>query len=231
MLIFLDFDGVIVDSIEECYVVSRETYYGYAKFPYDEESYRRSFYQFRGLVRPTYEYMGLHCALEQMYNGSKDTVEELFHREKEVIDINTKESFEEKFFFARSIYIDRSFKKWIRMNPLTEFGKTLVGKKNPKKYIITTKNREATEVILNHYNISVSGVYTNNEIKSAGSKGKLISKIMNNKNEKQAIFVDDAVEHLDTVDDERVKCYFANWGYGKNNRHQVFHQKIWAEYI
>ena len=118
------------------------------------------------------------------------------------------------------------------MNPLTEFGETLVGKKNLNKYIITTKNREATEVILNYYDISVSKIYTNNDVKSAGSKGSLISKIMNDTNEKQAIFVDDAVEHLDTVDDERVKCYFANWGYGeKKNRYQVFHQKTWVDYI
>ena len=231
MLIFLDFDGVVVDSIEECYVVSRETYYGYAKFPYDEVSYRRSFYQFRGLVRPPHEYMSLHHALEQACNGNTDTIEKLFHNSIQIIDADIKKSFEEKLFFTRSIYKDHSFANWIEMNPLTDFGKTLVGKDNLNIYIVTTKNKEAAEAILNHYDISVSGIYANSEIKSEGSKGKLISRVMNSSNEEQALFVDDAVEHLDTVDDKRVKCCFADWGYGKNNGYQVFHQETWADYI
>ena len=54
---------------------------------------------------------------------------------------------------------------------------------------------------------------------------------MDQANEKQALFVDDAAEHLDTVDDKRVKCCFADWGYGQNSGYQVFHQETWVGYI
>ena len=231
MLTFLDLDGVVVDSIEECYNVSCEIYYGYAKFPYDEILYKKYFYQYRGLVRPPNEYMCLHRALEQVFDGNKNTTEHLFHKSVNTTDTSIKELFEKKFFFARSALKELNFTNWIAMNPLTEFGETLVGGRNSNICIVTTKNKEATESLLSHYHIPASKIYTINDIKSEGSKGQLIIKILDNANEKHAIFVDDATEHLDTVKDNRVKCYFADWGYGENNGYQVFHPKMWKNYI
>ena len=55
--------------------------------------------------------------------------------------------------------------------------------------------------------------------------------ILNLKKEKQSMFLDDAVEHLETVSDDRVKCFFADWGYGINNNHQVLSREAWKDYI
>ena len=52
MIFFLDFDGVIVDSIEECFQVSFKTYYKNKNFPYDKKKYKNLFYENRGLVKP-----------------------------------------------------------------------------------------------------------------------------------------------------------------------------------
>ena len=69
--------------------------------------------------------------------------------------------YELKFFYERHLYQEYNFEEWINMNPLTDFGKLLVGKKNNNINIVTTKNREAAESILDYYNIHVSGIYTN----------------------------------------------------------------------
>ena len=45
---------------------------------------------------------------------------------------------------------------------------------------------------------------------------------MDKKNAKSAIFVDDATENLETVSDSRIKCYFADWGYGENNNFPIY---------
>jgi phosphoglycolate phosphatase-like HAD superfamily hydrolase len=222
MLTFLDFDGVIVDSISECYLVSFETYFGYARFSYDNKEYKKLFYQYRGLVKPAWQYMSLHRAIEEYFIGAPDSIDVLFHRSVRHISKAEAEAFEKKFFFTRSLYQDVDFTAWIEMNPLTEFGKTLEGKANENVYIVTTKNREATEAILNHYQIPVAGIYANEEIKSAGNKGVLIRSVLDSKAESEAIFVDDAVEHLDTVNDQRIKCYFASWGYGDNSTYKEY---------
>lgn len=221
-MIFLDFDGVIVDSIDECYVISTETYYGFAKFTYDPEEYKEQFYTYRGLVKPAREYLNLHRAIEERFGGAVENIDGLFHKSVKQTTIEESDSFEKKFFFARSQRQNKDFAGWIEMNPLTNFGKTLVGLPNSNVYIVTTKNRMATEAILGHYRIAVAGIYANEEIKSAGSKGTLIRSVLDAMNESEAIFVDDAIEHLDTVNDKRVKCYFAAWGYGENTKYSEF---------
>ena len=50
---------------------------------------------------------------------------------------------------------------------------------------------------------------------------KLKINLNNNKIEK-AIFIDDSVRNLDTCRDSRVKCFFANWGYGKNTVYENY---------
>ena len=219
-MIFLDFDGVIVDSIEECYVVSCETYYGYsASNVVNNSCYKDIFYKFRGLVRPAREYMNLHRAIEYSFSNTecKDDIESLFYQSIKATTITEGESFEEKFFFTRLLCQKKNFPLWIKMNPLTDFGKTLVGYENSDIIIITTKNLQSVSKILEFYKINVEGIYANDDVRKAGSKGEIIKSIMDAKNELKAVFVDDSVEHLNTVRDGRVVCYFANWGYGHDD--------------
>ena len=222
MIKFLDFDGVVVDSIEECYLISKSTYFGYASFAHKENDYKKIFYKYRGLVRPAYEYLILHKAIEIFIEDRSQDFEKLF----KLININTiekdKNSFEKEFFYKRSLYQEENLEAWAGLNPLTPFGETLINSNNADVYIVTTKNKAATIALLDYYKIKVSGVYANDEIKSFGSKGKLISALIQEKNYRQAIFLDDAVEHLDTVKDDKVKCFFADWGYGKNTTYEVY---------
>jgi hypothetical protein len=231
MIKFLDFDGVIVDSIDECYAVSCETYYGSSVFQYDKDIYKELFYKFRGLVKPASEYCCLHKSIEEYLLKGADSVDEIFHRNVNEFSRNEADIFEKNFFYTRLLHQENNFLAWIEMNPLTEFGKLLVGRENNDIYIVTTKNKSAVESILKHYNISVAGIYANDEIKSAGNKGSLINGIMDLQNEKKSMFLDDAVEHLMTVSDDRVRCYFADWGYGINQSYQVLKREMWAEYI
>ena len=87
---------------------------------------------------------------------------------------------------------------------------------------MTTKNRIATEALLSHYSISVESIYANDEIKTFGSKGKLISHLIDKEKANEAYFIDDSVFHLETVNDNRIKCFFADWGYGKNRDSKPF---------
>jgi phosphoglycolate phosphatase-like HAD superfamily hydrolase len=222
MIKFFDFDGVIVDSINECYIVSKDVYFGYTKFPYDEDEYKALFYKYRGLVRPAYEYMILHVAIEDHLKNREYDIRELF---KKILAIKTKKDkafYEKEFFYRRSLYQDNDMESWLSMNPIMPFGKTLIGNSNQDVIIVTTKNKKAVEILLDYYKIGVSKIYANDEIKPYGSKGSLITSVMDKSNIKEAIFLDDAVEHLETARDSRVKCFFADWGYGINSNYEVY---------
>ena len=68
--IFLDFDGVIVDSIKECYKISFESSYDIEEFKYDPQDYEKLFYKYRYLVGPVYQFMSLHNMLENAIDNN-----------------------------------------------------------------------------------------------------------------------------------------------------------------
>jgi phosphoglycolate phosphatase-like HAD superfamily hydrolase len=214
-LIALDFDGVIIDSIVECFQVSKEVYYGFSQFPFDEDLYKNLFFEFRGLVGPACEYLALHKILEKSFINDDDINKNSYEQIKLEIDQDTFDCFEYLFFSTRTYYQKTNFHKWIELNPITDFGKNLISRSNKNVFIVTTKNRIATEALLSHYNISVESIYTNDEIKELGSKGKLISHLIDKEKADEVYFIDDSVVHLDTVNDKRIKCFFADWGYGE----------------
>jgi len=52
---------------------------------------------------------------------------------------------------------------------------------------------------------------------------KIISNFIDNSKYESAIFIDDSVKHLDSVKDDRVKLFFANWGYDiKDNKYKIY---------
>ena len=70
---------------------------------------------------------------------------------------------------------------------------------------------------MEYYDISYEKIYSVKDIKKFKSKGNLISNLIDKKKANSATFIDDSSEHLDSVTDKRINCYFADWGYGNNN--------------
>ena len=190
--------------------------------------YKKFFFKYRGLVNPPYEYFCLHESIEYFYKKKFDDEEfyKFFKKSSGDLSFKKKHLFEQRFFNTRKIYQEQDFKSWIKMNPLTDFGKNLENKKHKNTFIITTKDLDASKKILNFYEIIVEKIYSNVEVRNAGSKGQLINQVMKEKNGLEGIFIDDSTEHLDTVYDKRIKCFFADWGYGKNTNYEVFNMKI-----
>jgi hypothetical protein len=85
---------------------------------------------------------------------------------------------------------------------------TLKNKDNRVRYIVTTKKKEATEILLKYYDIKVNKLYAYEDIKAYVSKGQLISNMLDESNIKEVILINDTVEYLDSVKDSRFKCFF-----------------------
>jgi len=225
--LFLDVDGVIINSIDECYLISSEVYFKDFKSKSPGSKTKELFYQHRGLVRPVYQYMLLFRAIESVQQGNGDGVEEKFFELERSSHADDNNRFENLFFDLRKKYqADLAF--WVKMNPLTPFGQTLKEKNLPNTFFITTKDKVSVEHISRHYNIKVGEVFDKETYSRLGSKGEIITNFLNEQsNYDSAVFVDDAVEHLDTVDDSRIKCYFADWGYGKNRDYPEYTPDLW----
>lgn len=225
--LFLDFDGVIVNSIDECYLISSEVYFKILKSTAPSGEIKELFYKHRGLVRPVHQFMLLFRAIESVRSGDGDDIERKFFELDRSVSSEEKDRFEAFFFDLRKNY-QRDLAGWVAMNPLTPFGETLRGRTLPNSFFITTKDSASVAHIARHHDIKVGGTFDKEVYSRFGSKGKIISHFLDEKEEYDtAVFVDDAVEHLDSVEDSRIQCYFADWGYGKNREYPVYRQDLW----
>jgi len=219
--VFLDFDGVIIESIEECFLLSKDIYYGFANFKYDINVYKKIFYNYRGLVNPPSEYMVLHKTIECYLKNNSLDFKLKFAELKKCVNLDQKSKFECLFFQLRKYY-QKDINNWLSLHQITDFGKTLQNKKLVDYFIVTTKNKESARLLLNYYNIKIENIFDIKNYKLLGSKGKVISSFLDNSKYNQAVFIDDAVENLDSANDKRIKCYFADWGYGTNITYENF---------
>jgi hypothetical protein len=84
------------------------------------------------------------------------------------------------------------------------------------------------DTLLSAYGIDIKVRFTKSDYEKYGSKGNIINSIMDSSGlYESAVFVDDATEHLDTVDNSLVACYFAHWGYGLNTDYDEFSRDKW----
>ena len=227
--VFLDFDGVIADSIRETYVISLQAYYG-VKGPSDEESVGALFFKYRGLVRPPHHFLALHKTIEFCLDKGKDPGMAIFRNvfEKYIEQCEPqKNKFEALFFGLRTRY-QLSSEYWVSLNPITEYGKSLVGKELARYFILTTKDAKAVDVLLKAYGIDIEKRFTKSDYERFNNKGAIIQYVLDTYPEyDSAVFVDDAVEHLDSVTNSNVSCLFAEWGYGENNVYPPFTPDMW----
>tara|TARA_B110000483_G_scaffold42412_1_gene52766 strand:- start:2104 stop:2781 length:678 start_codon:yes stop_codon:yes gene_type:complete len=220
MIYFLDLDGVIIDSIKECYEVSKEVYFKDKSFIYDEKIYKEIFYEYRGIVGPANEFEHLHTLIEKKIVDTSFNIQSNF----KLLKLNKETLFEKSFFSYRKKLIEKNLNEWIKLNPLTDFGKKLVHRNDLVIYIITTKNRVATKILLNHYKIFFNKIFSNEDIKKFGSKGNLIKNVVKKYDLKDVVFIDDLVDHLISAKNLGITTYFADWGYGKNTNFNLFDQ-------
>lgn len=224
--IFLDFDGVIIDSVKECFLVSRDLYQKRDRGKVSSRRHEELFYMYRGIAGPAWQIYLLHPAIALHLQKDPRDIPTLFHDFCDQLSEDEKVRIENAFFLIRKGY-QKKEEDWFKLNPLAEYGESLKGRPLPVYHIVTTKNLNAVEMLLSHYDIRISSIYDVESYREFGSKGKLLQALMDEMRYQKAIFVDDSTNHLDTVKDPRVKCYFADWGYGENTNYPVFNKKLW----
>ena len=225
--VFLDFDGVIIDSVKECYFVSRDLFRDLESQKEVTQKQETLFFKYRGIAGPAWQMFVLQKAIAHHIQGDPRDIPTLFHEICNQLEDNAREKLENSFFQVRKKYQAKP-KEWFNLNPLTEYGKSLQNRSLPNYHIVTTKNKCAVEQLLEHYRIGIPSIYDVEVYRNFKSKGAIIEMIMDEFGYQTAIFLDDSTDHLDTIQDSRIKCYFADWGYGENTTYPVYPKKLWS---
>jgi phosphoglycolate phosphatase-like HAD superfamily hydrolase len=213
MIYALDFDGVICDSIHECF---QNTYQAFRLLrseldlpPKPKALWRDKFYEHRGLVRPAKNFYLL-------WNLIIDELEIEFSTiEFETLAANLEDIlilFDEGFMSIRKKQLDCDPQAFLAQNPLFPGVKEIWDELPRPLYIVTAKDERITKLILEFNGLIVDGVFG----KGTGHKYQTLLRLA--KSHEIAVsdvyFVDDNPEFVSEADSVGVNTALSNWGYG-----------------
>ena len=215
-ILYIDFDGVIIDSLDECFnicfkIISENSIIN-----------KKNFYLFfknnRYLVNPPSDYLVLCNIYLKFPNITKYKCLNIFRDYQLSLSQKDRISFTNTFFKTRKLLQNENLLSWYKMNQLTFFAKKISNNNNFIKYIISTKNYEAINMLCNHYKFEHNGIFGYEEYIKYNNKSGVIKSLINKHKKIKSIFLDDSPYHLgDVQKNTNLKCIFAHWGYGVDN--------------
>ncbi|MDP2923769.1 MAG: HAD hydrolase-like protein [Candidatus Omnitrophota bacterium] len=221
-ILIIDFDGVICDSINECFLVAYNAYSSLKdgvmaqkwRFNFDGPlSLKRHFFLNRHLVRPAKEYFILFKAFDDSGNNqiSEKKFKYLANKYK-----NESLAFGKEFYKTRERFRRKYPKKWLRLHKIypgiAEGIRSL--SKTFKIYVSTTKDRGSVKALFlqNRIKIADRFIYTKERGLSKSETVKIIC-VKNGRRPEDVWFIDDNITYLDELLKLNINCCLAKWGY------------------
>lgn len=210
-LLFLDFDGVICDSREECFYSSHLAYldlYGLSRKKAVPLKQKDIFNQYRPFIRNGEDYV-----LIQKLIFEKKLISSQLEFDYELARISSSRlaEYKEAFYGQRewALIHDRDY--WFSLNPplapLAPFLQSLA--QNKDVFILSTKREDFIYETIFSWGIDWSSqrIFCSGK----GSKQDFITKRI--EEDASVFFIDDQIDHLVPVKDKRIKVFLPEWGY------------------
>ncbi len=206
--IFLDFDGVICDSVIECFVSSWLAYSDYRDREPSHISLSDyfSFRNYRPFVRGGADYLLLQRCID---TGVRLSTQAAFDAEALLVGEDGMDEFHRQFYDVRRQLLENDRSYWLRLNRIYPGVLEPLKAVAPEAWILTTKEAGFAHEILTSKGID----WNLDKIICSGKERKvrIIERILS-KNE-TAVFIDDQIDHFSAPVDPRISCYLAAWGY------------------
>jgi FMN phosphatase YigB (HAD superfamily) len=214
-LVAFDFDGVIWDTVDECYFI------GYPIFKLiegeilaDTSLIKDQFRKGRFLAKDADDF---YIILRLLKENIEIDFEQINYKQMEKFrdDLNDKaKEFSKAFYFERGRHQDEDFDAWLSLQgPYPGIPEQLpLIKESFKDLIIcSTKDSRSIEKMLQKYNQSYK-IYGR---ESSTDKKEQFKKVVEDYNISidKIIFIDDILENLIKVKTLGINCFLANWGY------------------
>lgn len=216
-LVFLDFDGVICDSAEECLVSSWTAYFSLQGTPLPSAvpaNLKADFLNLRPYVRTGEDFV----ICQEILNGglSVDSQED-FDRLASGKSAPALAGLRERFYDARTALLETDRDHWLRLHRLYPQAARELPRWacSPRFYILSTKRPRFIGEIL-----AASGIaFARERILHADKtdKGARILETLECRGCRSAVLVDDQVDHLVSIQElgGPIAVYLAAWGYVK----------------
>ena len=219
--VFLDFDGVLFDTVKEAYCILMITL-GRASDISGvdlETPHFHEFHKYRFLIGPAWNYYYLSSLIDEKLDHPSLDLESAFRNVTLKPDPNKHNAFEKIFFTTRKICRETDFDNWLSLTTPYTFVNCLrnLVKVHPEKFfLITTRDRESVLQILrvHHLDFIEERVFGKEKYEIFSSKSGIIRRLIDDHKIEESIFVDDLEDHfIDCGAIENLLLVQARWGY------------------
>jgi len=219
-LIYLDFDGVLFDTAQEAYVISKLAL-GKSHFIEDIAEYEQ-FLEIRPSVMSAWNYEPI---MKGLQIGLKGVELSEFVNERILLGRSDKTNdFEKEFFKQREEFHKYNYQAWLKLSRPFQFWNLVLPLifENLNNFVILSTRDEISinELLTNHGGPKMHILGRNAYIAAGNSKAKAIKNF--SLNHEASLWVDDNLEHLNEIEnlfDSRhfnVETVWATWGYVKS---------------
>ncbi|WP_462155371.1 hypothetical protein [Pseudoalteromonas piscicida] len=211
-VLFLDFDGVIVDSAKEAYAMAMLTtkkIETLAELDLNSE-HCALFLKQRCHIGPAWNYFYLMKCIDE---GSDANFASILPNEAG----EDAKAFQDRFFATRQVIRNHFWDEWLRLNEMYEGSEQFIQliNNNPNVVIVTTKDAETVDALLKIYGVTREvSIYDTKSYEQYGCKSFFMADYMKKNSIKKALFVDDSYSHLSKCEwVENLQLVHARWGY------------------
>ena len=212
-VIFIDFDGVICNSADECLVSSWIGYYRYhlKKEPAHMPVFSRSrFIQCRPFIRSGDDYLLIQELIDR---GIYIEDNEQFDAQRNLAGKDKMNIYKHYFYQARDYLLKTDYTYWLELNTIFPFLKKPL--KNALKkdniHILSTKKEKYIIETLKYYKISIAPERVH--YSSNSDKLSFIESFLSNSHHTKAVLIDDQIDNLKQNTNSHITVYLALWGF------------------
>lgn len=211
--IFLDFDGVLFDTVKEAYLLSRYAYYNISPYtPINETEYSQ-FHKYRYLISKSWHFFYIFSLLNKKisdYQFEKEYKYLVNNFDKKMV-----EEFDKRYVNERENLMKTDYTFWDDLDEPYPFFykiKELVKTTQNKFIILTNKKRLPVSHKLKKYELNID-LYANEDLQKYSSKGEFIDNYIRKNNIKHAILIEDSSTNIKSCSCYNIDGYLVSWGY------------------
>ena len=213
--LFLDFDGVIGDSIDECLVSSWLAHHEISGEPAPDRmplGARAQFAAIRPFIRSGEDYV---LVQKILHSGGKITSQQDFDRHLSTAGAEAMEQYGQAFYLARGKLLETDPEYWLLLNRLYSHVVPVLRAHaaDDRVYIMSTKKSSFILRILHSHEIPIDPdrvIWSGSDVKV-----DIVSDIISRQGGGDGILIDDQIDHLLKPRRDNVDVRLALWGYVK----------------
>lgn len=219
--IFLDFDGVLFDTVKEAYVTClfcTGKVNTYSEVDYKSNEFK-IFKKYRYLITKAWNYFYLLKIIDSADYNKKAGVENKYLAYIAKAQSLEYKEFEQKFLEAREYLKAKHEEFWLTLNIPYSFlsnVSSFINKYPDNFFIVTTKDDDTVSKLLkaNKQAFNIKNIYGRNYFYKFKTKKAVIRNIMKEYVIKKALFIDDSIFHVSECDSlDGLKNLQPKWGY------------------